>query len=80
MHNPDIVIIEGINVLQADQHESLYPSDFFDFSVYMDANEADIKNWYLERFFMLRETAFKTKARISTHIRKSVKKKQKHLR
>ncbi|EFS0939970.1 type I pantothenate kinase [Listeria monocytogenes] len=58
IHNPDIVIIEGINVLQADQHESLFPSDFFDFSVYMDANEADIKKWYLERFFMLRETAF----------------------
>ncbi|WP_099223339.1 type I pantothenate kinase [Listeria costaricensis] len=58
IHRPDIVIIEGINVLQVDQKEQFLPSDFFDFSVYMDAAEEDIKKWYLERFYMLRETAF----------------------
>lgn len=56
--NPDIVIVEGINVLQADSDQIFYPSDFFDFSIYLDAAEEDIKRWYLERFFMLRETAF----------------------
>ncbi|WP_239256967.1 type I pantothenate kinase [Listeria ilorinensis] len=55
---PDIVIIEGINVLQGEQKDLFLPSDFFDFSVYMDAAEEDIKKWYLERFYMLRETAF----------------------
>ncbi|EFI83150.1 type I pantothenate kinase [Listeria grayi] len=58
IERPNIVIIEGINVLQADIQANIFPSDFFDFSVYMDAKEEDIKRWYLERFFMLRETAF----------------------
>ncbi|WP_163652271.1 type I pantothenate kinase [Listeria sp. PSOL-1] len=58
IRNPDIVIIEGINVLQVDSAENVFPSDFFDFSVYVDAAEENIKKWYLERFFILRETAF----------------------
>ena len=60
----DIVIIEGLNVLQtgdtrAEHPAPLFVSDFFDFSVYVDAVEADIEQWYLERFFALRETTFK---------------------
>lgn len=60
----DIVIIEGINVLQSptleDDRENprIFVSDFFDFSIYVDAEESRIFTWYLERFRLLRETAF----------------------
>jgi type I pantothenate kinase len=62
--SPDIVIIEGLNVLQparvhADGRTGLAVSDFFDFSVYVDAATADIRRWYTERFLRLRETAFR---------------------
>jgi type I pantothenate kinase len=60
---PDIVIIEGLNVLQA--HPSGHEgdarpvvSDFFDFSIYVDAGESLIREWFFERFMMLRATAF----------------------
>lgn len=61
---PDIVIIEGLNVLQparvrADGTTGLGLSDFFDFSVYVDAGTSDIKRWYADRFLRLRETAFR---------------------
>jgi type I pantothenate kinase len=61
---PDIVIIEGLNVLQParvreDGRTGLTLSDFFDFSVYVDAGTAHIRNWYVERFLRLRETAFR---------------------
>ncbi|MBC5635366.1 type I pantothenate kinase [Ornithinibacillus sp. BX22] len=60
---PDIVIIEGINVLQTpkpvgDSIPSKFVSDFFDISIYVDANEHHIRQWYLERFKLLKETAF----------------------
>ncbi|MBM7094511.1 MULTISPECIES: type I pantothenate kinase [Alteribacter] len=59
---PDIVIVEGINVLQVanDGREipEVFVSDFFDFSIYVDALEEDIFNWYIERFKTLRNTAF----------------------
>ena len=60
---PDIVIIEGLNVLQParirdDGRAGLAVSDFFDFSVYVDAALSDIRKWYVERFLRLRETAF----------------------
>ena len=60
---PDIVIIEGLNVLQpararADGRTGLAVSDFFDFSVYVDARTSTIREWYVERFLRLRETAF----------------------
>lgn len=60
----DIVIIEGVNVLQTPTIEDdrtkprVFVSDFFDFSIYVDAEEDLIIKWYLERFRMLRETAF----------------------
>ena len=61
---PDIVIIEGLNVLQParvreDGRAGLTLSDFFDFSVYVDAGTRHIRNWYVERFQRLRETAFR---------------------
>ena len=61
---PDILIFEGINVLQVrdlPQDGKMIPfvSDFFDFSIYIDAAEDLIHHWYVSRFMRLRETAFK---------------------
>lgn len=56
--NPDILIVEGINVLQLPSNQQLYVSDFFDFSIYVDAKEDLIRDWYLERFETLLDTAF----------------------
>jgi type I pantothenate kinase len=61
---PDIVIVEGLNVLQTGDGQSgkalrVFVSDFFDFSVYIDAAEADIERWYVSRFLTLRETVFR---------------------
>ncbi len=60
---PDILIFEGINVLQAgrppkDGSAIPFVSDFFDFSVYLDADEAVLQTWYVDRFLTLRGTAF----------------------
>jgi len=60
---PDIVIIEGINVLQTPKQignriPGKFVSDFFDISIYVDAEEQHIYKWYLERFKILKETAF----------------------
>jgi type I pantothenate kinase len=54
---PDVLIFEGLNVLQT-APSAVVASDFFDFSVYVDAAEADIEAWYLERFLLLQRTAF----------------------
>jgi type I pantothenate kinase len=63
VRQPDVVIVEGLNVLQtgggrAGRPMPMFVSDFFDFSIYVDANEADIEQWYMERFLKLRETVF----------------------
>ena len=59
IRQPDIVIVEGLNVLQTGTGRApLFVSDFFDFSIYVDATEADIEQWYVERFLALRETVF----------------------
>lgn len=56
---PDVVIIEGLNVLQApEKDQPLALSDFFDFKIYVDAETSDIKTWYLDRFKKLRAGAF----------------------
>ena len=49
----DFVIVEGINVFQNPQNERLYITDFFDFSIYVDAAVDDIKSWYLDRFLKI---------------------------
>ena len=61
---PDILIFEGINVLQVsdlpkDGNSVPFVSDYFDFSIYIDADEKVIEDWYISRFMRLRETAFK---------------------
>ena len=55
---PDILILEGLNVLQVGTESNEFVSDYFDFSIYIDADEADIEQWYVERFLALRETVF----------------------
>ncbi len=62
---PDIVIVEGLTVLQTGapggdpEKPRLFVSDFFDFKIFVDANTEHIKSWYTERFLKLRDTAFK---------------------
>jgi type I pantothenate kinase len=60
---PDILVLEGLNVLQPGRRADgtvpeVFLSDYFDFSVYVDAAEADIRQWYVDRFLELRRTAF----------------------
>jgi len=64
VEQPDILIVEGLNVLQAgrppkDVKAIPYVSDFFDFSVYLDAREDVLLQWYVDRFLTLRGTAFR---------------------
>ncbi|MBA8793177.1 type I pantothenate kinase [Friedmanniella endophytica] len=64
VRSPDILIIEGLNVLQPartrpDGTTGLALSDFFDFSVYVDAHHNAIREWYIQRFLSLRDTAFR---------------------
>ena len=61
---PDILILEGLNVLQPrdlprDGRAIPFVSDFFDFSIYIDADEEAVRRWYIERFMSLRETRFR---------------------
>jgi type I pantothenate kinase len=61
---PDILILEGLNVLQPrdlpkDGKAVPFVSDFFDFSVYIDADEQSVRDWYIERFMRLKETRFR---------------------
>ncbi|AVF03648.1 MAG: type I pantothenate kinase [Devosia indica] len=64
IERPDILIVEGLNILQPgelprDGKPILFASDFIDFSIYIDADVNDLRDWYLTRFFRLRETAFR---------------------
>ena len=59
VQQPDILIIEGLNVLQVGSEANEFVSDYFDFSIYIDADEPDIEQWYIERFQKLRETVFR---------------------
>jgi type I pantothenate kinase len=58
VRQPDILIIEGLNVLQVGSTTNDFVSDYFDFSIYIDAREADIEAWFTERFQTLRKTIF----------------------
>jgi len=60
---PDILIVEGLNILQPGElpksgRPILFASDFLDFSIFIDADEADLTAWFMERFRQLRQTAF----------------------
>ncbi|MDG5787448.1 type I pantothenate kinase [Evansella sp. AB-P1] len=65
IESPDVVIVEGINVLQPPKLlegktiDQISVSDFFDFSIYVDAAESNIFKWYVDRFKILKETAFR---------------------
>jgi type I pantothenate kinase len=64
VERPDILLVEGLNVLQPARTRpngmsELAVSDFFDFSIYVDAAEEHVRQWYVERFLRLRETAFR---------------------
>jgi type I pantothenate kinase len=73
VRQPDIMILEGLSVLETgDGHggrriPALFVSDFFDFSIYVDADERDIEQWYVERFLTLRETAFQDEQSFFRH-------------
>ena len=56
VRQPDILILEGLNVLQTG--ETLMVSDLFDFSIYVDAKVEDIEEWYISRFLQMRTTSF----------------------
>ncbi len=68
LREPDIVIVEGLNVLQMNGDKKkthtpqVYVSDFFDFSIYVDADEKQIAKWYVDRFHVLRKTTFQDPA------------------
>ena len=55
---PDILIVEGLNVLQVGSESNEFVSDYFDFSIYIDADEHDIEHWYVDRFLALCATVF----------------------
>ncbi|MEE9322592.1 MAG: type I pantothenate kinase [Granulosicoccus sp.] len=59
---PDILIVEGLNVLQtgklADRERRVFVSDYFDFSIYIDAETEDLERWFIQRFISLRKTVF----------------------
>jgi type I pantothenate kinase len=63
IQQPNILIVEGLNILQGKEHarqgQHHFVSDFLDFTIYVDANEHDIEQWYIERFLTFRETAFR---------------------
>jgi type I pantothenate kinase len=64
INQPDILIVEGVNVLQTgrpprDGRGIPNTSDFFDFSIYIDADTEDLRSWYIERFLTLRDSAFR---------------------
>lgn len=63
IEEPDVLILEGINVLQVNiggrqKGPRVFVSDFFDFSIYVDASANNLKDWYIKRFESLRQTAF----------------------
>ena len=65
VRRPDVLIVEGLNVLQpapsaagTSSSSNLAVSDFFDFSIYVDARTSDVRQWYVDRFLSLRSTAF----------------------
>ncbi len=59
VHRPDVLIVEGLNVLQpAGAGQAVALSDYFDFKIYVDADTPNITEWFLNRFYKLRESAF----------------------
>jgi type I pantothenate kinase len=59
VQQPDVLILEGLNVLQVGDRAAEFVSDYFDFSIYVDADERSVQEWYVERFLTLRGTSFR---------------------
>ena len=75
IRQPDILIIEGLNVLQTSQDAAVgiqqpFVSDFVDFSIYVDAEESLLKKWYVDRFLQFRGGAFSDKKSYFHHYSK----------
>lgn len=67
IQQPDIVIVEGLNVLQTGDGRKAGPtttfvSDFFDFSIYVDADEGHVRQWYVDRFLTFQSTMFQDRS------------------
>jgi len=82
--HPDILIVEGLNVFQVgrpprDGKAIPFVSDFFDFSVYLDADEDVLRHWYVDRFLMLRETAFRRRESMAQLVREAVEEHRRRL-
>jgi len=58
VNQPSVLIFEGLNVLQGAQEAEVVAADFFDFSIYLDADQNDVEQWYVERFSVLQRTVF----------------------
>jgi type I pantothenate kinase len=69
IRQPDVLIFEGLNVLQTGRTSSTMISDFFDFSIYIDADEADLEVWHFERFLILQRTSFQEPTSYFHHYR-----------
>ena len=74
VRRPDILIFEGLNVLQlptggSSKTNSVVASDFFDFSIYLDALESDIERWYIQRFLVLQQSVFQRPSSYFHHFR-----------
>ena len=66
---PDILIFEGLNVLQAGTGIGPVASDFFDFSIYLDADDSAIETWFIERFLLLQRSAFQSPSSFFRHFK-----------
>jgi type I pantothenate kinase len=67
VERPDILILEGLNVLQVSNVGTEFVSDYFDFSIYVDADENDILDWFIARFMKLRESVFQDPSSFFRH-------------
>ena len=73
IRRPEILILEGLNLLQVQlpkgtRTPKIFASDMIDFSIYVDAEESQIRRWYMERFMLLRMTAFKNPRSFFHHV------------
>jgi type I pantothenate kinase len=70
INQPRVLILEGLNVLQkSSRDDSAAAADYFDFSVYLDADQNDVEQWYVERFSVLQRTAFQRPTSYFHHFR-----------
>src|SRR5579863_1041070 len=70
INQPQVLILEGLNVLQGSSRDSAaMAADYFDFSVYLDADENDVEHWYVERFSVLQRTVFQRPASYFHHFK-----------